>query len=136
MLRTLELVKQYKGEHDATLLLNCLLGLLIVPKESYINKIPEDPISNLPQWGLSVQSIKSFGKHKGKEHPHTLRQVVWSLRNSIAHCRFKPNHKEGKVSGFNFDDESGFSATIDLTEVRQFVEILAEHLEYELTPKC
>ena len=135
MRRTLDLVKQYKGEHDATLLLNCLLGLLIVPKESFINKIPEDPVSCLPRWGLSVQSIKSFGKQKGQDHPHTLRQVVWSLRNSVAHCRFEPVHENGKVTGFSFDDKSGFSATINLIEVRQFVERLAEYLEYELTPR-
>src|SRR4051794_33161821 len=31
MKRTLTIVKEYQGEYDATLLLNCLLGLLIVP---------------------------------------------------------------------------------------------------------
>lgn len=30
---TLAVVEAYSGEYDATLLINCLLGLLVVPKE-------------------------------------------------------------------------------------------------------
>ncbi len=64
MRRTLELLKQYKGPYDTTLLLNCLLGLLIVPKESSIDRIPEDPIDRLKEWGISPKSILDFGNRK------------------------------------------------------------------------
>ena len=50
---TLEIVQRYGGEYDATLLLNCLLGLLIVPKEACFESISEDPISDLAEWGIS-----------------------------------------------------------------------------------
>ena len=53
MRRTLKLVQEYTGPYDATLLLNCLLGLLIVPKETSLDKIPTDPISKLKDWGIS-----------------------------------------------------------------------------------
>jgi HEPN family protein len=39
MRRTLKLVQDYQGPYDATLLLNCLLGLLIVTKETSLNSI-------------------------------------------------------------------------------------------------
>jgi hypothetical protein len=45
--RSLALVQQYSGPYDAALLLNCLLGLLVVPKESCLAAIPETPIADL-----------------------------------------------------------------------------------------
>lgn len=36
MRRTLEIARDYKGPHDATLLINCMLGLLVVPKEALL----------------------------------------------------------------------------------------------------
>ena len=45
MLRTLDIIKDYQGKYDATLVINCLLGLLIVPREtSLYAKIPGDSI--------------------------------------------------------------------------------------------
>lgn len=35
---TLALVQEYKGGLDATLLINCLLGLLVVPKETVLQR--------------------------------------------------------------------------------------------------
>jgi hypothetical protein len=127
MRRTLELVRGYRGPYDATNLLNCLLGLLIVPKETSINKIPAEPVAQLGRWGISPQSIQSFGR----DHPQTLRQVVWSLRNAVAHFRFKPMHNNGQCVGFEFNDQSGFRAVNDKDEMRVFVERLADHLERE-----
>ena len=43
--RSLALVQEYKGPFDATLLLNCLLGLLVVPKKSCLAAIPLAPLS-------------------------------------------------------------------------------------------
>ena len=45
--RSLTLVQEYRGPFDATLLLNCLLGLLVVPKESCLAAIPQVPITEL-----------------------------------------------------------------------------------------
>jgi HEPN pEK499 p136 len=127
MRRTLELVRTYHGSYDSTNLLNCLLGLLIVPKETSIDKVPDEPIADLGRWGISPQSIESFGRN----HPKTLRQVVWSLRNAVAHFRFEPVHEKHKCIGFRFHDQSGFKATIKNEEMRIFVEKLAKHLERE-----
>lgn len=130
MKRTLELLTEYPGEYEATLLLNCLLGLLVVPKEALLEKIPTDPISELHQWGLSPQSITSFGKkNRVNQHPETLRGVVYNLRNSVAHFRVRPIEENNLVKGFSFSDLSGFNATIGIKEMRIFVERLASYLE-------
>ena len=126
MERSLELVKQYNGPYDATILLNCLLGLLIVPKETCINSIPKDPIENLSKWGISPNSIKNIGKARRKDADAShLRGVVWHLRNSVAHFRFKPVPERGEVTAFHFHDSSGFEAEVKLDELRTFVEKLA-----------
>jgi hypothetical protein len=128
MRRTLSLVKPYQGPHDATLLLNCLLGLPIVPKEASIEKIPADPVSDLQKWGISPRAIKSYGNRR-EPKPDTLRGIVWSLRNAVAHFNFEPLHKGRVVTGFSFSDRSGFAASIDISEMREFVERLAKHLD-------
>ncbi len=106
MKRTLEIVKDYKGERDATLLLNCLLGLLVVPKERSFNKIPKEPISSLNNWGISPDSIKTFGKEfDGSDRKENLQQLVRGLRNAVAHFRISPINEKGKVKGFKFKDK-------------------------------
>jgi hypothetical protein len=130
MQRTLELVQRYEGPHDATLLLNCLLGLLIVPKEASIERIPLDPLRNLKEWGISPESIKACGApNKTNPQPQTLRGVVHNLRNAVAHFRFSPRHENRRVVGFSFSDKNGFDASIDLDEMKVFVHRLADHLE-------
>ncbi len=37
MKRTKKLINDYKGEHRVTLLINCCLGLLVLPKEKHFN---------------------------------------------------------------------------------------------------
>lgn len=128
--RSLVLVQEYKGPFDATLLLNCLLGLLVVPKESCLAAIPLDPIESLGSWGISPKTIRSFGKSTGEnDNPRNLRGLVWRLRNAVAHFQFKPVPDRGEVKAFNFTDRSGFDATISLAELRLFVERLASHIK-------
>ena len=62
MKRTLAIARDYGGPFDATLLINCLLGLLIVPKETLIEKVPQEPFERLSEWGISPTSIRSIGK--------------------------------------------------------------------------
>ena len=132
MKRTLELVKQYKGPFDASLLLNCLLGLLIVPKESSIDIIPEDPLEDLKIWGISPESIISPGKKRNKkQNPEPLRGIVWDLRNSVAHFQFTPYPDKEipkNVGGFEFTANDVFKAKIELNEMKVFVEKLFRYL--------
>ena len=129
MERSLELVKQYQGPYDATLLLNCLLGLLVVPKERCLEAIPEDPIGDQRKWGISPDAIQDRGASQGGTNdPTTLRVLVRRLRNAVAHSRFEPDPPRGEVEAFCFRDK-GFRARVELSELREFVEKLAEKLK-------
>jgi len=128
--RTLTLVGDYDGALDATLLINCLLGLLIVPKETLVDKIPTTPFESLQEWGINPNSIRKVGRCEfGHEHRPNLRQLVRRLRNAVAHFRIEPKHEAGLVVGYCFQDQGGFHAIISLSEIRVLVEKLAAHLE-------
>ena len=128
--RTLALITEYEGPLDATLLINCLLGLLIVPKEKLlIDKIPIAAFESIADWGKSPKSIKSFGKcDQVHEHQPNLKQLVRRLRNAVAHFKVDPVHHDGKVTAFSFRDRNGFHAVVPLEELKEFVIRLSKHL--------
>ena len=127
---TLKLVRDYRGPFDATLLVNCLLGLLIVPKETVLEAIPATPLAELPKWGICESSIKHPGRAtKTNPHPETLRGLVANLRHSVAHFRIKPVPASGSdVHSFEYINDAGLHAVISVEEMRSFVERLSEHL--------
>lgn len=129
MQHTLEILRDYKGHFDATILINCLLGLLVIPKEKFLEAIPLDPLSKLSIWGINPDSIKRTGKKKNKnKNPDTLRGVIYNLRNSVVHFRLKPIPATKEVHSFEFTDLDGFHAVIKLEEMQDFVVRLADHL--------
>jgi len=127
---TLAIVEAYSGEHDATLLINCLLGLLVVPKETMLNAIPETPLSGLSAWGIEPSSIKTKGQPRGKNDPNpdTLRGLVFNMRHAVAHFRIKPIPSKGEVQAFEFTNDRGLRAEVPLAELREFVKRLSAHL--------
>lgn len=130
MRRTSAIINKYEGPHDATILVNCLLGLLVVPKESLFQKIPDDRFDTLSNWGISPSSIKQFRESNLGHGPEpTLRQLVRRLRNAVAHFDIDAIHSDGVVSGFRFKDRKGFRAEIPLSELRDFSIRLANYLE-------
>ena len=126
---TLSLVQSYQGAFDATLLINCLLGLLVVPKETVLQVIPEDPLSSLSSWGINPSCIKCTGRPtKNNPNPDTLRGLVANLRHSVAHFRIKPIPATKDVHSFEFKNDVGLHAVISVAELREFVVRLSEHL--------
>jgi len=50
MNRTIRLIDGYDGPWNATLLVNCLLGLLIIPHKDFLEKIPTTKFESLKDW--------------------------------------------------------------------------------------
>lgn len=130
MKHTLEIVENYQGPFDATILVNCMLGLLVVPKERYIKAIPEQPLTELAQWGIRPESIQNPGRVTDTNpRPETLRGLVKNLRHSVAHFTLKPIPANADVHSFEYRNDSGLHAVISLAEMRVFVKKLATHLD-------
>src|SRR4051812_15156013 len=56
--RSSQILAGYHGEYDATLLVNCLTGMLVVPREKLFKLIPESAVD--VGWGINPHQIR-FG---------------------------------------------------------------------------
>ncbi|HHT9134830.1 MAG TPA: HEPN family nuclease [Candidatus Avalokitesvara rifleensis] len=126
IVRTLKIIDQYEEcvmprvpepeQFEVTLLINCLLGLLVLPKERCHVNIPDEPINELDKWGLKAEYIINPGIGRSKDRL-TLRQVVKDMRNSVAHLLIHVTGKEEKITHIEF--------STDRTNSRQEFQLIA-----------
>lgn len=128
MARTQGIIGEYAGQYEASFLLNCMLGLLIVPRERLLIAIPADPIDDLAKWGVPLASILAYERAEGEGSAYSIRWFIIKMRNAIAHFHILPVQKDGKVCGFEFWDRSGFRAVISVAALKRFVTALSEHI--------
>ncbi len=134
--RTLEqLHNSNAGPYEVTNLINSLLGLLLVPKESIFASLPEVPVSGLRSWGITRKSIRRFktarngsGRRNGKTHGPTLRQLIDQLRRSVTRGKIKPRIANNRFVGLEFRDGAGFHVVMTTLELKRFVRKLAQYL--------
>ena len=132
--RTKKIIEQYdsfkideKDKFEVTLLLNCLIGLLILPQQYWYDSLPTDIISQ-KEWGINSEHISSIKKGETKN----VKDVARHLRNSIAHYRFKAfDNSSDKISSIKFEDfdpngSKTFEAIIPLPNLRQFTNRLTD----------
>jgi hypothetical protein len=116
-------------QFEITLLINCLLGLLVLPNQRLYVNIPDIPIGQLKDWGLQEKHII-----EGKGLP--MKQIIRHMRNSVAHFRLKPLGDGSKITQLKFWDEKfdestyrtekNFEAVIPVETLRMFVQKLTE----------
>ena len=140
--RTLELVHQSgAGPYEVTNLINCLLGLLLVPKDSVFASLPDVPVKGLRSWGITRNSIRKFrvqrngrkrrsASNRRTGHPDgpTLRQLVEQLRTAVAGGRLKPRIANNRFVGLELRDGQGFHMVLTTLELKRFVRKLAQYL--------
>ena len=125
--RTLKIIEQYdKTKHpgpenfEVTLLVNCLVGLLILPHERRVDVIPDVEVSKLHKWGIDPAFIRSWGAMNHNEH-EGLRQFIKRLRNSVAHFRIEAEGSAQDIERLKFSDRNGFEATIPVRNLKTFL---------------
>ena len=90
---------------EVTALLNSMLGLLVFPQQSYVNRLPEVPLVELAREGWPVPTFEV-----GHVEAQNLKQLVRMLRNAIAHFNIQFEAPQGQISGlrlWNTDPRSG-----------------------------
>ena len=134
IVRTVKILEQYEEavtrneQYEVTLLINCLLGLLVFPREYWRNKIPRLSLDQLTDWGLRAAYIADWGERPRsvrKEDYGTLREVVHRMRNGVAHLRITPTADGGEIAELQFTDENGFRANVPAADLRRFAVRLA-----------
>jgi len=128
--RTLKIVSGYQQEYEVTLLTNCLLGLIVLPKEKDFETIEATPLKKLGEdWGLKpthIELLKSGSGHTELDRDAvTLRDVVKHLRHAVAHVgiEIKGDGRDIKYVQFENKNDNGdviFRALIPSKVLRTF----------------
>lgn len=122
--RTLKIIEQYEThvetnsiineKYEVTLLINCLLGLLVLPKERLLlDKIPDIPFEKFEEWGLPKKFVTNWGKIP--ESKRNLKTIIHRMRNSIAHFRVTSYGNGSEITSIKFRDcnPSGSKTTFE-----------------------
>ena len=115
--RTMELIEQYNHEsekypfekqYNHTLLLNCMLGLIVMPKEKVITYVPNDRLTSEFKKGIGLTDSYIHDDIK------TLRELIQRLRNSIAHFNINVISEDNKnrIDLIEFIDSENGNKTI------------------------
>ena len=134
--RTLKIPEQYDQtkqpgleNFEVTLLVNCLIGLLVLPQQRRNDLIPDVPVEELADWGIEPGFIGSWGKVVGTcGDKQTLRRLVCHLRNGVCHFRIEAKGTEIDIERLTFSDLNGFRATIPVDSLRTFAKKFASAL--------
>lgn len=139
--RTLALIDQYEmvknhfpfdEQYNHTLLVNCLLGLIVLPKEKTLSHIPKRRMAFLrimKEWGISKSSFHPNLRDTG--------ELFERLRNAIAHfdIKFISETEEHLIDVIVFRDTEAdmtvatFYADEFLPFIRYYANTLIENLE-------
>ncbi len=122
--RTLHIIKRYRGKYEITHLLNCCLGLLVLPKERHFERIPERLLNNVPYWGLSTENVNVECSACG----YQLRSVIRRIRNGICHFNIELNSTEGQISEIVFKDRVPFEVTLTTSQLKELAMGVANHI--------
>lgn len=114
--------------YEVTQLCNSLLGLLVFPREYYMQSIPETPLGDLVEQGWP--DIRTT---HGELPQDDLRSLMQMLRNSIAHCNVEFCADDaGEIRGLKLWNRRGrtttWKAELTLNDLRtialKFIELI------------
>ncbi|MEK7281512.1 MAG: HEPN family nuclease [Chloroflexota bacterium] len=121
MERTLHIVNDYKGEYKVTLLINCLLGLLVLPAEKLFDRIEETPLHEvLKDWDIPTSAIRNGTCS-------SLKYLIRRMRHSTAHLDLEFGADKGSIKSITFKHQKGcahalnFDVELDETDLSKFV---------------
>jgi hypothetical protein len=124
--RTLHILENYHGPYGVTLLVNCLLGLIVLPKERDFNHFSHDKALRLHDLGVEDGDILTWGTIK--EEKRNAARFLRCMRNSIAHIHIESISAEGEIDSLRFVDKSGFEAVLGIEKIRKMVNRFAAYL--------
>jgi HEPN pEK499 p136 len=138
--RTIKLIGQYTNmiqnldfveQLNYTLTINCLLGLIVMPKERVITFIPKEPLSeeNRHKMGLVNSSIDAS--------INNLQELIKNLRHSIAHFDIEvistcQNNLIDFIEFKGRDNQPAVIARFSAPEIYPFLQYYAHELSENL----
>ena len=99
--RTNKFIQEYKGKYDATILLNCLLGLLIVPFENNKELFKDNDRTSVIRDLFSRLQVD--GRYNDFGGNYSDFEIIRFMRNAIAHFHTDAVSVQGDIRGFRFE---------------------------------
>ncbi len=124
--RTKIIIEQYdqfqiqdKEKYEVTLLLNCLVGLLILPQQHWIRKL-HGQLDLEKDWGITSEHIQFI-----EGNANSVKDISTHIRNSISHYRFVVINNNKDIDSIEFKDQDRFGnltfmAIISIANLRIF----------------
>jgi len=118
------LLKNGSEVYETTQLVNSMLGLLVFPREEFVDSIPETPFTLLQRDGWPVPKVLN-----GFPEVKDLRELVRYLRNAIAHFNIVfLADSERQITGlrvwntFQRTERKTWEAELTLSDLRKIAE--------------
>jgi hypothetical protein len=113
---------------ETTQLINSMLGLLVFPREEFVDRIPKTPLTQLRSEGWPVPRVRP-----GFTQASDLAELVRYLRNAISHFNLEfRGDSENRISGVRVWNirrgEKTWEADLQLDELRGIAERFTELL--------
>ncbi len=122
--------KSKSGPYEVTQLINSLLGLLVFPREKFVDSLPDYTFNDLKQKGWPLPHVITYTTtYSG------LRDLLRVLRNSIAHFNLEllgDQEIEG-IRLWNINDKGNntWSAEMSIKELEDLAYLFLDLLERE-----
>ncbi len=137
-LHNLELIRKFhktqpkRKAYEVTQLINSMLGLLVFPKEQYLDDIPDKTLEELKAEGWPIPEVRP-----GYNQAKTLKQLLRFMRNGITHfnVEFLPDHNNEIVGIVIWNNRpngtTNWKAELPLEQIEaislRFIDLLTEN---------
>jgi hypothetical protein len=116
--------KDKNEKYEVTLLINCFIGLLVIPQQHWFDYLPEEEIVG-NSWGINTNNVTYIRSGELK----SVKEISRHLRNSVTHYRFRAfNDSKNEISHVKFLDYTDhtenvktFEATISIANLKIFL---------------
>ena len=144
--RTRKIIEGYKGIYNITLLLNCLLGLIVLPSEFYKRKSRnffERDLSEIKEIRHLVNEIL-FNPTKKKNgiwigDRRSLQNLIKKVRNGVSHQQIECVEDKSKwekviIRDFNFYNNNNLELEVSWTpkQLKEFAIFVADSYKTEI----
>ncbi|MCH7770646.1 MAG: hypothetical protein IIA49_06470 [Bacteroidetes bacterium] len=122
--RTINILNSYKGKFEFSNLLNCTLGLIILPYENMGSssywKSEIVRLEDIPSFTIKLfEPIKKMKKGRIIRYPKTIGVLLRKIRNGLAHQNIKPINKNNEFVGIKIFNKYKNKLDLDIEFTRE-----------------
>ncbi len=122
--RTIDILNSYKGKFEFSNLLNCTLGLIILPyakmgSSSYWNTEIVN-LEDIPSFTIKLfEPIKKMKRGRITSYPKTIGVLLRKIRNGLAHQNIEPINENNKFVGIKIFNKYFDKLDLDIEFTRE-----------------